>query len=139
MKSKKIILFDDDEDSLFEFSLLGISCHLKDYRLAWGLNKTLDLSLEKQETGVKNNSSKKPVQHNLFTYTNEDGVVFSLIKNRSDIYLAKELTHADYFLKIEGEIEREEEIVDEIKSTKGVLAVFQLIVEDLKAKDSFIF
>ena len=139
MKSKKTILFDEDGDALYEFSLIGISCHLKGYRLAWGLNKKLSISLEKNKNGVKIPSAGKISEHNLFTFVTENGTVFSLIKNRSDIYLSKELSHADFFLKIEGEVEREEDLINDIKATKGVLAVFQLNVDELKAKDNFIF
>jgi hypothetical protein len=35
------------EEYEYDFSLLGICCHEKDYRLCWAVNSTLDLNLTK--------------------------------------------------------------------------------------------
>ena len=139
MKSKKTILFDEDESSLFDFMLIGISCHLKDYRLAWGLNSVLNIRLEKNETPIELKDGQHLSKHTVFSCSDEFGTEVSLIKNRSSIYLAKELSHSDYFLKIEGEVENEESLIAKLKEAKGVLAVFQLNVEELKSKENFIF
>ena len=139
MKSKKTILIDDEEDDLFDFTLIGVSCLLKGYRLAWGLNKTLGLGLEKNETSVVIRSKTTTSSHVLFTFEDELDIRFDLIKNRSETYLAKELSHADYFLKIEGELDNKKDFISQIKETKGVLAVFELNPEEIKAKDNFIY
>ena len=139
MKSKKTILIDDEEDDLYDFILIGISCHLKGYRLAWGLNKALDLGLEKSERSITINSKGTSSSHVLFTFEDELGVNFDLIKNRSESYLVKELSHADYFLKIEGELDNKTDFISKLKTTKSVLAVFELNVEEVKSKDNFIY
>ena len=33
----------------FDFSLLGISCHAKDYRISWALNNSLNIKLKKED------------------------------------------------------------------------------------------
>ena len=35
------------------FSLLGISCHLKDFRFAWTINKYLQLDFKKSKPYIK--------------------------------------------------------------------------------------
>ena len=35
------------------FSLFGISCHLKDYRFAWTINKSLNIEFKKSKPYVK--------------------------------------------------------------------------------------
>lgn len=139
MKSKKTILIDEEEDELYNFTLIGISCHLKGYRLAWGLNKTLGLSLERNATSIEIHSKNGTSSHSLFSFEEETGTKFDLIKNRSKSYLAKELAHADYFLKIDGEIDNKSDFIAQIKTSKGVLAVFELTIDEIKSKDNFIY
>ncbi len=101
--------------------------------------RRLSLSLSKSEENVVVHTKTKTSSHNLFSHINDVGVRFDLIKNRSEAFLAKELAHADYFLKIEGDLDDKSNFISKLKSTKGVLAVFELDVEELKSKENFIF
>lgn len=138
MKAKKTLLFDDDE-SIYDFSLIGISCHLKDYRLSWSLNTQHQFNFEKSESNLILHSKLGKSNHSLFEgFDEETGVKSYLIKNRGERYLATELKHADYFFKTDLEVDLDE-LIKKIKATKGVLAVFTLDVNELKSKDNFIF
>ena len=131
-------MLDDDQSAMFDFELIGISCHLKDYRLAWALNKSLGFAFEKSkdlELKVASGVSK----HSIFCFETEENVIFTLIKNRSTAYLAKDVPHADFFIKIEGDFFEKDDLVERLKETKGVLVVFSLDVNRMKSKENFIF
>ena len=57
---------DEQEDS---FTLIGISCHQKDYRLCWELNKILELELQKEEDIPGPNEE---ISFSRYYYNNED-------------------------------------------------------------------
>lgn len=42
-----------ENDFEFEFQLIGISCHEKDYRICWALNQALGVELTKTETDLE--------------------------------------------------------------------------------------
>ena len=42
-----------EEEYEYDFRLIGISCHEKDYRICWGLNNRLHLSLAKEEVEIE--------------------------------------------------------------------------------------
>ena len=42
-----------EEEYEYDFKLLGICCHEKDYRLCWAVNSTLDLNLSKSNKGIE--------------------------------------------------------------------------------------
>ena len=41
-----------EEEYDYEFRLIGISCHAKDYRLCWSLNRFLGLGLIKEDQNL---------------------------------------------------------------------------------------
>ena len=50
---KKVLNVDED----YDFSVLGLSCHAKDYRLCWEINKALGTDLEKQAYSLSEDRS----------------------------------------------------------------------------------
>ena len=56
MAIKKLVLDDFLEEETF--SLIGIHCTIEDYRLAYLLNKTLELKLVRQANDIDNNNNK---------------------------------------------------------------------------------
>lgn len=139
IKSKKTILFDEGEETFFNFMLFGISCHLKDYRLAWGINLAFDIALEKKEPSLTAKDGKNESSHSRFSFISDFGNQFDLVKNRTTTYFAKELPHADFFLKISADELNSSEVKEKLKSTKGVLAAFEIDINELKSKNNFIF
>lgn len=133
-----------DEEYDFDFELLGISCHEKDYRLCWALNHALNISLAKEENDIeviikKNNRCSL---HSMFTYFDEElETEYRLIANRSTLgVLIPEKAQADYLLMI---TENSECTIDEIRSKVNeipfVLTSFVVDVESLKSKENLIF
>src|SRR3954466_9882740 len=95
----------------FDFTLIGISCHEKDYRLSWTINNKLGIDLSKEkdlEIDVKKH--KEPMIHSFFAFEEEDQFKqFYLINNRGTKgLLVPEQKQADYFLMIKGTISADE-------------------------------
>jgi hypothetical protein len=135
-KHKLLIEYD------FEFALLGISCHVKDYKLCWLLNKSIQVEFS-QSDPIELAAGKKKVNYNVFMHDDEEMCTqFFIIANKSDgHYLVPEQKNIDYWLKVEGNYDENDvmELQKKIKPIPGVLTVFQLEVSKLKSKQNFIF
>jgi hypothetical protein len=129
----------------YNFKLLGISCHAKDYRLSWAVNTALAIELEKPE-------GKEPIagaipdfltQFSLFTYYDKDAYLdYALISNRGAAgFFVPEQKKTDYFLKVEGDIiaHRWDDIVAAIRKIDLVLAVYDIDIKTLKSKQNFLY
>jgi hypothetical protein len=97
-----------DDEVEYDFKLIGISCHEKDYRLCWGINSVMDFTLERTEKELQTFPSKKNPQvstHTLFSAFDEDSEnEFHLIVNRTSMgYLIPEKPQADYLFLIKEE------------------------------------
>lgn len=138
MKSKTS-LFDDDEINLYDFDLIGISCHLKDYELCWNINKRLGFNLIKQRQDIEISVKKTISKHPFYTFATEDGFInYWLIKNRATGLMVPEQPNADFFLKIEGEI-TPSVLVGNLKDVPGILTAFVVDINKLKSKENFLF
>lgn len=128
----------------YDFLLIGISCHLKDYRLCWALNKALGINLNKANKRVEI-YNKKAGQHERFTmfdYLEEESeIVYNLISNRSaDGYLLPEYKEADYFLQIkEAPHTDADDVAKRIRSIDFVLTAFTVNIDRLKSKENLMF
>jgi len=128
----------------FDFDLIGIACHYKEYRLAWALNKEIDLSFERESTDYQishknsENSSYFPIFNSLDEETNTNCF---LISNRSDNgYLIPEQKHADYFLIIKDNFDLDiSEFLGRIRKIDLVLMAFSVDIEELKSKENLMF
>ena len=124
----------------FDFLLLGISCHEKDYRLCWMLNKALNYGLEWTEE-LEIHFSHGPVFFPMFHYeVPEDCSSIYLIKNRvGSGILIPELAQMDYLLKIENDQVEHSKILETLRKIPHVLGTFDVEVSRLKSKDHLIF
>lgn len=151
----------------FDFVLIGISSHEKDYRICWALNKALDLELTKKESlEIKSKKQTTPSFFSLFKCENEEEFVeYFMISNHSEnkLFLSKSNTlfgkgakeqqsteigilipeqkHLNYFFIIRGEIidSKAEEILTKIKEIDFVLTAVTIRVKELKSKKNLIF
>ena len=86
----------------YSFHSLGISCHVKEYKMAWLLNKCLNTRLEFIDPIVVQHKSGESI-HSIYQFVDdEERVCISLISNRSKKgYLLPEFPQTDFILKIE--------------------------------------
>ena len=161
--AKHTLQLEDD----YDFELIGISSHVKDYRICWAINEILGVNLNKENSlEIKN---KKQVSPSFFSFFNfEDDQNFKeyiVVSNLSESkistsnahtlfpgggkeeeslqneYLIPELKHLNYFLIVKGEITEieKEEIITKIKSIDTVLTAITINPNTLKSKQNLIF
>ena len=123
----------------FDFQLVGITCHEKDYRLAWALNRAMQWGFEKCDDIITDTSGTAFPR---FVYRcQEDETVHWLCANRSGIdFLVPEIPHYDYLLKIEnmGE-ESGDDFYRELRTVPLVIAAYPIIVDKLKSKQNLVW
>lgn len=125
----------------FDFALLGISSHIKDYRLAWSLNNALRWKLERKRD-VEVMQKESVSRHALFVFQDPvDKTVFSLIENGTEKgWLIPELAQWDFLLKVDlpgGEMEPA--MVKKLRSVAHIQAVLTLHTDKLRSKENLIF
>jgi hypothetical protein len=100
--SKHRLLLDDG----YEYLVFGISCHLKDYRVAGVLNQALGMDFIRQSIDLPVKGGKMD-RFPCFLYKNADvHLRYMLLDNQNDeVYLMGNLKQYDFFLFIEGYIE----------------------------------
>ena len=92
--AKKTVL--ESRTEALSYTLAGVSCHLKDYRLSYLLNQKLPASFKKLDDFGGN--------YSLYFYLDEEcRNSYYLVSNRSeDKILFQELKQTDFVLLVEG-------------------------------------
>ncbi len=137
--SKHRLLVDFD----FEFSLICLISSLKDYRLCWAINRSLNIELSREdELKISNEKKRKEAYFNQFHY--EDPINFlhyHLLANKSaGAFLLPELKRVDYLLMLRGDAaeETKEEILQQLKNLAGIEALFAANPAELRSKQNLI-
>ncbi|MDQ3193035.1 MAG: IPExxxVDY family protein [Bacteroidota bacterium] len=125
----------------YDFMLIGISCHARDYKFCWMINKLLELNFVRQdslELKTKNITS----EFALYTCFDEDKhLEYTLLSNKGiNGVLLPEQKQADYLFKVEGGFSRSQvtELIKEIKKIDAVLTAFNIDVNSLKSRQNLI-
>ncbi len=141
MKKNKLIASVD-----FDFSLLAIASQLREYKLAWVINRDLDIHLIKQKDEIVCFLGNEKLCISNYLYQTEHSRV-RLIRNRSreDVgasqFLVPELKQFDFLMLIEGfedsfVVQEAREI---IKSIQGIQMANLIDLDQLKSRDNLIF
>ncbi len=141
-----------------DYNLIAITSTLDDYRLAYFLNKKLEIHLDRQSKNI--DFTNKNCSFTLYDYDcNSTFSSWSLIANKhlfiskniesanlfneeSNVsYLINEKKKVDYFLKIFGDFTSSSltSILEKIKNIKGVITSYTIDPQTLKSKDYLIF
>jgi hypothetical protein len=132
--SKVRLQFEHD----YDFCLVGIVCHEKDYRLCWMLNNTFNIKLTKVDDHATEHSA-----HSMFSFNHEDVFRdYHLIANRgSQGMLIEEHRQIDYFFIVKGPLEEDEkkELVEHIKKSEIVSGAYSIDAQTLKSKHNLVF
>ncbi len=149
----------------YDFVLIGIVSHEKDYRLAWSINNLMDLQLTKQDSlEIKGKKQSTPSFFSFFHFDNENEFIdYAVIANLSEVkslagaentlfasgegqetdteYLIPEQKQISYFFVIRGEMEDDEveDVIQKIKSIEGVQTAVRIDVKSLRSKQNLIF
>ena len=140
-KNKLIIEYD------YDFSLYGIISISKDYRLAWLINKYMDLHLRKEEDIKISFLNDENLVISNYLYETEHAQL-RMLKNKSEdrksdimSYLIPELNKFDYLIMKNGRIGdlSDQELFKEIQKIKEVQYIVALDIDKLKSKENLIF
>jgi hypothetical protein len=101
MTRHKLILDDD-----YEFLSFGLSCNIKDFRVAWHLNQSLGFNLKRDYLNVSDRENTIH-EYSLYKHMDEENhVKYLLINNQSDgIPLVKAYKSFNLLLLVEGNIQ----------------------------------
>ncbi len=136
--SKMVLTLDED----YDFSLLGISCHAKDYRLCWELNKVLNVDLIRT-TDFEISKKSEAISFSFYEFIDETNYLeYFLISNRAkNGFLIPEQKKVDFFLMVRGNILESltKEIIGKINSLSLVLTSFNIDPNQLKSKQNLLF
>lgn len=128
----------------YDFTLIGISCHEKDYRLAWALNNKLQTELQKSND-LKIEFKKNNVSNSFtfYEYIDEDLYrEYYLIGNRgSGALLIPEQKQVDYFLMVKGNFNASDKtnLLKQLKDINIVLAAYDVNINSLDSKQNLLF
>jgi hypothetical protein len=128
----------------FDFTLYGISCHEKDYRLSWSLNKGLNIDLAKTaDYLIETKKQKEGLNYSSFSFEDSHRYLhFFLLSNKSlQGPLLPEQKQADFLLLIKGNLNPESKalLLKEIKASQDVLTAFEINPNSLKSKENLLF
>lgn len=125
----------------YDFFLIGIFCHHKDYRLAWMLNKYLELDLSKSKDYIMFNKEQEQKFSMYVDYIDNQELYYYLISNRGENgLLIPERKDVDYFLMVDGLIEtsKKGELVRKIRELNEVLSAMEINPAQLNSKQNLL-
>ena len=136
--SKMVLTIEED----YDFSLIGISCHSKDYRLCWELNKILNTDLTRiQDYDISTKNEKN--SFSFYEYIDESNYLeYFFISNRNkNGFLIPEQNKVDFFILIRGNSSESltKEIIGKINSLSLVLTSFNIDPNQLRSKQNLLF
>ena len=136
--SKLVLTFEED----YDFSLIGISCHSKDYRLCWELNKVLSTDMVRT-TDLEISKKDKISAFSFYEFIDDANYLeYYLISNRGNGgHIIPEQKTMDFFLMIKGNISdnHTKECIANINSLSLVLTSFNVDPNQLKSKQNLLF
>ena len=136
---KKFSIEDD-----FEFSLIGISSHSKDYRLCWSLNENLGTNfIKKDDLRVELMKSHEISFFSFYEYAMEENfnVQYILSNSGSSGMLLPEHRNLDFFWMIKGAFSKlnMRDHLQKISQLDVVITCMEINVGSLKSKQNLIF
>jgi len=122
----------------YDFALIGISCHSKDYRLCWELNKVLKIELERAEDYQLEKSA-----FSFYEFFDDDNFLeHYFIANRGNTgFLIPEQKSVDFILISKGNISDSltDDFICKINAISVVLTSFKIDPNKLKSKQNLLF
>lgn len=127
-----------------DFLMFGLSCHYRDYRIAWLLNKHLEIDLQKTDPYLLlDTKSQIDYEFPLFIFEDEENYIqWHLVANKvTGSSIIPELKEFDYFIIIKGSYEYidKTELILDLKKIPGILLCNEVFPETLKSKKNLFF
>ena len=130
-------------DFNLENSLIGISCHKKDYWIAFQLNELLHINLRRfEDLSIYKSQHDAHLRYPLFYYSDNDQLInyyfFSNHNQEGKLFPAQKTI--DYFLLINGIVgdDKLQQFLDAIRKKPGIIAAFNLDLKKIKNYEDFL-
>ncbi len=125
----------------YDFQLIGLYCHFKDYRLAWALNKRFEFDFVKQDPyAITNEEEIQEFSYYTFSIEHQE-LYYYLLANRSEHgLLIPERKDIDYFIIIDGLYERskKKEFITQLSTLNEVLSAVEVNPKELRSKQNLL-
>jgi hypothetical protein len=153
-----------DDFNTVDYTLIAIHSSLEDYRLAYFVNRELELRLEKCERDISYKQRESKAYFSRYTFEDDSNdVAWNLIQNKNSIvstpadnvsslfsgqvynlttsvYFLPELKTVDYILKVENdETEENENVIEALLAIKYIATAYKIDHNKLKSKNNLIF
>ncbi|MEM7106834.1 MAG: IPExxxVDY family protein [Bacteroidota bacterium] len=127
----------------YDFLLFGVSSSIKFFKLAWAINKHLNLQLIRQQDHKIVLKNAREVGFGVYLWQSETGSI-ELFKNKSLDgglnYLVSEHSHFDYLIRVDRSLQSfsKEEMIKQLRDVPWIEYIASLEVTNLKSKDNFL-
>ena len=117
------------------FSLFGISCHLKDYKFAWTINKSLNIDFKKAKPYSRNVN----LEFSQYKYQIDLDTIYLFANKSQQGFLIKKKKEVDYWILFHNTFDEKavSNYISAIRKTRPILAVFK--EDNKKIKEHFVF
>jgi hypothetical protein len=140
MKKAKLLV-----EPTFDFELLGIVSPIRDYRMAWLVNKELELNLVKADDLELEFLSAEKLEISQYFLSLPHGFI-QLLKNKALnssqqlAYLIPELKNLDYFLLVQDETEQLDlsNFMEKLSQNPLVQSIVRIDISKLKSKENLL-
>jgi hypothetical protein len=140
MKKTKLFV-----EPAFDFELLGLVSPVKDYKMAWLINRDLNLDLVRSEDVTIEFVSSPKLEISQFFLSLPHGFI-QLLKNKALntsqqlAYLIPELRNLDYFLLVQDQTQQLSisTFMDHLGKNPLIQSVVKLDVSKIKSKDNLL-
>jgi len=140
MKKTKLVI-----EPTFDFELIGLAAPVKDYKMAWLINRDLDLDLVRaDEIHIEFLSSSK-LEISQYFLSLPHGYI-QLLKNKAIntsqqlAYLIPELRNLDYFLLVQDQTHQTNiaTFIDVLSVNPFIQSVVRLDISKIKSKENLL-
>jgi hypothetical protein len=140
MKKTKLFI-----EPTFDFELLGLVSPVKDYKMAWLINRDLELNLVRSEEIHIEFLSSPKLEISQYFLSLPHGYI-QLLKNKAIntsqqlAYLIPELRNLDYFLIVQDQTEQINiaTFVDQLAKNPFIQSVVRLDISKIKSKENLL-
>ena len=138
--NRKFLKFEIDLD----FVLIAVTTSLKDYRICYLINKSLNFNFIKApDLSVDVRPGEPPVLFSIYHFNSgENGIDTYFIANKgADGYLVPEMKKADYFLMIKNYIPDNEldSLISLLNRIPEVVAAVKIDPKKVKSRENLLF
>ncbi len=136
--AKKVLRIEYD----FDFTLIGISASVKEYRLCWYLNKELGFEFIRMDDLEMRTDNSEDAYFSLYKHAveNSETDFFYLSNKGNSNYLIPESKETDYFLMANYRLNNAEErnLLSDMNKIEVIHAAYLINPETLKSKENFL-